>query len=197
MSRFFAFFPLNVIVLPGEKMRLHIFEPRYKQLINECLANGNTFGIPFVLNSSLMSAGSEVRVSKLITRYANGEMDVEVEGVKMFNLLDFQDPFPGKLYSGGNAVAIDNPLVREDTVVLNAFLTFYKNFHNKKIDSSQVEALRVFDLARLVNLNNQQKYELLELKTNRSRQSFFLHQMRFLLLIREQEKKLKNNFLLN
>lgn len=197
MSRFFAFFPLNAIVLPGEKMRLHIFEPRYKQLINECFANGNTFGIPFVHNSSLMNAGSEVSVNKLITRYANGEMDIEVEGVKMFNLMDFQDPFPGKLYSGGNVVTIDNPLVQEDSIVLNAFLSFYKSFHNKKIDSSQVETLRIFDLARLVNLNNQQKYELLELKSNRSRQSFFLHQMRFLLLIKEQEKKLKNNFLLN
>ena len=69
MPKFTALFPLNVMILPGEKMRLHIFEPRYKQLINECLANETAFGIPYVLNSSLMSAGSEVRVNKLITRY--------------------------------------------------------------------------------------------------------------------------------
>jgi len=197
MAKFFAFFPLNVMILPGEKMRLHIFEPRYKQLVNECVANESSFGIPFVHNSSLTNAGSEVRVIKVITRYANGEMDIEIEGIRMFKLLDFQDPFPGKLYSGGNIAFIDNPLVQEDAQVLNFFLSFYGSFHSKKLSEKSVEGMKIFDLARLINLNNQQKYELLELKSNRARQHFFLHQMRFLLLIKEQEKKLNNNFLLN
>ena len=197
MPKMIAFFPLNVMILPGEKMRLHIFEPRYKQLINECLNNESTFGIPFVLNSSLMNAGSEVKVTKLISRYANGEMDIEIEGCRMFYLLDFQDPFVGKLYSGGNISLADNPLISEDGQLVNFFLSFYRSFHDKKINSKNIENMRVFDLGRMINLNNQQKYELVDLKSNRARHSFFIHQMRFLLLIKEQEKKLNNNFLLN
>ncbi len=197
MPKMIAFFPLNVMILPGEKMRLHIFEPRYKQLINECIDNDGTFGIPFVLNSSLMNAGSEVKVTKLISRYANGEMDIEIEGCRMFYLLDFQDPFVGKLYSGGNISLADNPLISEDGQLVNFFLSFYRSFQDKKISSKNIENMRVFDLGRMINLNNQQKYELVDLKSNRARHSFFIHQMRFLLLIKEQEKKLNNNFLLN
>lgn len=197
MSKFIAQFPLNVMVLPGEKMRLHIFEPRYKQLINECLANESTFGIPFVANSNLLSVGSEVRVSQLITHYANGEMDIEIEGLNMFYLVDFQDPFVGKLYAGGNVKWIENLTLEEDAPLINFFLSFYSNFYNKKLKSENIENLRIFDLARMLNFNNQQKCELIELKSNRARRSFFMHQMRFLLLVKEQEKKLKNNFLLN
>jgi Lon protease-like protein len=197
MSKFIAHFPLNVMVLPGEKMRLHIFEPRYKQLINECLVDEKTFGIPFVLNSSLMHSGSEVRVSKVITRYANGEMDIEIEGVRMFNLIDFQDPFVGKLYAGGNVSWVENISLTEDGQLINFFLSFYKSFYGNKVANEDIETLRLFDLARLLNLNNQQKYELVGLKSNRARQAFFVHQMRFLVLIKEQEKKLNNNFLLN
>ncbi len=197
MAKTTAFFPLNVMILPGEKMRLHIFEPRYKQLVNECLANDTTFGIPFVLNSSLMNAGSEVRVVKVISRSENGEMDIEIEGVRMFSLIDFQDPYLGKLYAGGNTTTVENEFISEDEQLLGFFISFYNSFHGKKLNSKNVESLRVFDLARLVNLNNQQKYELVELKSSRARHSFFMHQMRFLLLIKEQEKKLNNNFLLN
>ena len=197
MSKFIALFPLNIIVLPGEKMRLHIFETRYKQLINECLSNESTFGIPFVANSSLMSVRTKIKMSQLITRYANGEMDIEIEGVRMFHLVDFQDPFVGKLYAGGNVKGIENPTVEEDSQLVNFFLSFYSNFYNKKLSSEHIENLRIFDMARMLNFNNQQKYELIELKSHRARHSFFMHQMRFLLLVKEQEKKLKNNFLLN
>lgn len=197
MSRFMAHFPLNVMVLPGEKMRLHIFEPRYKQLVNECLATDKTFGIPFVSSGKLMNVGSEIRVSKLIKKYANGEMDIETEGVRMFYLSDFQDPFIGKLYAGGNVDFIENPSLSDDTALINYFISFYASFYGKRLPNEAFENLRSFDLARLLSFNNQQKYELIESKSNRARHSFFMHQMRFLLLVKEQEKKLNNNFLLN
>ncbi len=197
MSKFIPHFPLNVLVLPGENMQLHIFEPRYKQLINECLAVETNFGIPFVANSKLMSVGSEVKVSKVITKYANGEMDIEIEGVRMFYLSDFQDPFVGKLYAGGNVVFIENPSLAEDAVLINFFISFYSNFYGKKLSNTALENLRSFDMARLLSFNNNQKYELIEQKSNRARHAFFMHQMRFLLLVKEQEKKLNNNFLLN
>jgi ATP-dependent Lon protease len=197
MSKFIAHFPLNVLVFPGEKMRLHIFEPRYKQLVNECLALEKSFGIPFVANSKLMSVGSEVRVSKVITKYANGEMDIEIEGIRMFYLSDFQDPFVGKLYAGGNVDFIENPSIVEDSALINFFISFYASFYGKNLSNSAVENLRSFDLARLLGFNNNQKYELIEQKSNRARHAFFMHQMRFLLLVKEQEKKLNNNFLLN
>ena len=49
MARFIPLFPLNIVVFPGEKLNLHIFEPRYKQLVNECYATGTTFGTEVAL----------------------------------------------------------------------------------------------------------------------------------------------------
>ena len=197
MTALLAFFPLNILVFPGEKIHLHIFEDRYKQLIGECLEENKTFGIPFVSNSKLMNAGSEVRISKVIQRLANGEMDIEIEGQQLFYLDDFKDPFPGKLYAGGYVKYIENPAVEDNPILINFFVNFYANFYGKRLSENLLEYLHFFDLARLLNFNNLQKCELLELKTDASRHAFFMHQMRFLLLIKEQERKLKNNFTLN
>ena len=46
MARYLPLFPLRIVVFPGEKLNLHVFEPRYKQLVLECVAEEKTFGIP-------------------------------------------------------------------------------------------------------------------------------------------------------
>jgi Lon protease-like protein len=57
----FPFFPLNLIVMPGEIQPLHIFEPRYKQLIHDIQTSGEHFGIPFMLNNKICKLGSCVK----------------------------------------------------------------------------------------------------------------------------------------
>ena len=59
---FLPLFPLNLIVFPHEDLNLHIFEPRYRQLINECLDEKKTFGIPAFVNNKLLGYGTEVEV---------------------------------------------------------------------------------------------------------------------------------------
>ena len=144
MSKFIALFPLNVILLPGERMRLHIFETRYKQLINECVDMDKNLGIPFVRFSKLTGTGSEVRVSKVINHYANGEMDIEIEGVKIFQLMDFQDPFPGKLYAGGNTSTIENIDVTDENRFVSFVRTFYRSVYEKPIASSALDNFKIF-----------------------------------------------------
>ena len=58
-------FPLQLVVYPGEKLNLHIFEPRYKQLIQECQEQGTTFGIPAFIDSEIMSIGTEIELLKI------------------------------------------------------------------------------------------------------------------------------------
>ncbi|HRD38981.1 MAG TPA: LON peptidase substrate-binding domain-containing protein, partial [Bacteroidia bacterium] len=57
-------FPLNMVVLPGETVKLHIYEERYKQLINDCLENEAHFGIPFSVNGKIKTHGVEVKIKK-------------------------------------------------------------------------------------------------------------------------------------
>ena len=69
------FFPLQSIFFPGETVPLHIFEPRYKQLIADCRANAITFGIPVFINN-VMEYGTEVQLVEVVNTYEGGEMDI-------------------------------------------------------------------------------------------------------------------------
>ena len=72
MQKFLPLFPLNLIAFPMEDLNLHIFEPRYRELINECLDDGKTFGIPTFLDGKLPGFGTEVKITKLskkLTQY--------------------------------------------------------------------------------------------------------------------------------
>jgi Lon protease-like protein len=97
---FLALFPLQLALFPGEQVPLHIFEPRYKQLINECLEENLHFGIPAYLEGNIALFGTEVVVSEVLKTYDNGEMDIVVRGMRVFKIVEFQKDVPDKLYSG-------------------------------------------------------------------------------------------------
>ena len=64
MTNFIPIFPLEIVVYPSEQLHLHIFEPRYKQLINDCYTNSKPFGIPTVLNNGIAEMGTLVSITK-------------------------------------------------------------------------------------------------------------------------------------
>ena len=77
-------FPLSAVVFPGEEFYLHIFEPRYKQLVNEARIDGTVFGIPYVDKGENQGLGVLVKVKTVFSEYPNGEMDIAVEAVGIF-----------------------------------------------------------------------------------------------------------------
>ena len=100
MTNFIPIFPLGIVVYPGERLNLHIFEPRYKQLIQECHAAQKPFGIPAVINNKLQEFGTMVEVAEMTKLYDNGEMDIKTRGLKIFRILELIKEIPDKLYSG-------------------------------------------------------------------------------------------------
>ena len=84
-DRYIPLFPLPVLLFPGEEIPLHIFEPRYKQLIKDCISERITFGIPYVRGSYLEQLGSEVRLKSVLNTYHDDSMDISVEALKLFN----------------------------------------------------------------------------------------------------------------
>ena len=81
-------FPLNVVLFPGEELPLHIFEPRYKQLINECYQTKKPFGIPPFINGQVTEMGTLVQVLEISQVYEDGKMDIKTEGLKVFRILE-------------------------------------------------------------------------------------------------------------
>jgi Lon protease-like protein len=100
MTNFIPIFPLGIVVFPGEDLNLHIFEPRYKQLITDCFAEARPFGIPTVLKNGLSERGTLVEVKEIVEVYDDGKLDIKTKGVSIFRILEVVKSIPDKLYSG-------------------------------------------------------------------------------------------------
>src|SRR4026208_824830 len=100
MTNFIPIFPLSIVIYPGEELNLHIFEPRYKQLINESYKAHRPFGIPPVIDNHITELGTLVDIIEVSKTYDNGEMDIKTRGNKIFRILEEIKEVPGKLYSG-------------------------------------------------------------------------------------------------
>src|SRR5437762_401034 len=100
MTNFIPIFPLGIVVYPGEDLNLHIFEPRYKQMITECHLSKKPFGIPPVISDHMNEVGTLMHIIEITKKYDNGEMDIKTSGQKVFRILEVIKEVPDKLYSG-------------------------------------------------------------------------------------------------
>lgn len=90
-DRLLGLFPLGLVLLPGEVVPLHIFEERYKRLIGERLEEGE-FGIVLADEDSVRECGTAARVAQLIEETDDGRMNILVEGVRRFRIVEVLAP---------------------------------------------------------------------------------------------------------
>lgn len=172
MTNFSPIFPLGIVVYPGEQLNLHIFEPRYKQLINECHASQKTFGIPAVINNKLQDFGTIVEIIELTKVYDNGEMDIKTRGLKVFRILELIREIPDKLYSGAIVTYPDN-YHQGNPETMRKLMTSIRELHtllklNKDFKKPD-EALTSYDVAHHIGLSLEEEYELLGLLDEKQR----------------------------
>jgi ATP-dependent Lon protease len=84
-------FPLAMVLLPGERTALHIFEPRYKELIGKCLAEDREFGIVLIDMAGTRSVGTRASVVEVLERFDDGRLNVVVEGNDRFQIIAIKD----------------------------------------------------------------------------------------------------------
>lgn len=175
MTNFIPIFPLGIVVYPGEKLNLHIFEPRYKQLINECYTSKKPFGIPTVIDSKVQDYGSLVEITELSKTYDNGEMDIKTKGVKVFRMLEVIKEVPDKLYSGAIVNYPDNyERGNPDTMrkVMNSIRELHQLLNLSKDFKKPDTELTSYEVAHHVGLSLEEEYELLNLLDERQRQEY-------------------------
>jgi Lon protease-like protein len=80
-------FPLDVVLFPGTPLPLHIFEPRYKEMIGECLAEHRDFGVVRAVEQSLADVGCTAEIITVVKEYPDGRLDLVSEGRRRFELL--------------------------------------------------------------------------------------------------------------
>lgn len=175
MTNFIPIFPLGIVVYPGENLNLHIFEPRYKQLISECHTAKRPFGIPTVIDSRLQEYGSLVEISELTRVHENGEMDIKTKGIKIFRILEVIKEVPDKLYSGAIVTYPDN-YESGNPEVMRKVMSGIRELHQLlKVSKDFVkedDKIKSYDVAHHIGLSLEEEYELLGLFDERQRQEY-------------------------
>lgn len=198
--RILPLFPLPIVVYPGEILNLHIFEPRYKELISECLENKSTFGIPTYLNDHIPGVGTEVDIIELVKKYENGEMDITVKGKSIFKLINFYKKAPNKLYSSGDVenlhISFDsNSTIKKD--VLTKLQDLFRFAGLEKQVNFNPEQHVSYLIAHTIGLSLEQEYELLSINDEQKRLEYISgHLTRILPVVSEFEhmkEKIKMN----
>jgi len=181
MTQKFALFPLQLVVFPGESLNLHIFEPRYRQLITDAEEEGITWIVPSVINGGIRPIATEVRLTQVVNRYPTGESDIRALGERVFFLEDFWKVFPGKPYPGGEARQIEME-VEEDPMMNQELITrtraIYLALGIEKNVKNVEDGFRTYDIGHYVGLTLEQEYELLTFRTGTDRQVFLLEHLR-------------------
>ena len=166
-------FPLQSVFFPGEKVPLHIFEERYKQLINDCRSEAITFGIPVYIHDSI-AYGTEVQLMEVVTTYESGAMDVVCVARQVFKVLTFDNEMEGKSYAGGIVQFLDNVNDGDEKIkqeVLSKIENLY-NLMDVPFAPMSAELFNSYTLAHKMGLSFEQEYELLQLSRESERLSY-------------------------
>lgn len=200
MTNFIPIFPLALVVYPGEQLNLHIFEPRYKQLIQECAQQKKPFGIPAVLNNEVKELGTLVEVVEIKTVYEDGKMDIITRGLQVFRMLELIRDIPDKLYSGAIVSYPDNHNDGSRSLMkkvvagikeLHQLLSVEKDFKKPE------EELGAFDVAHHLGLSLQEEYELLGLFRELQRQEYLKRHLHKAVPLLAEMEALKEKVKLN
>jgi len=201
MTNFIPLFPLGIVIYPMEKLHLHIFEPRYKQLIRECFDTGKPFGIPTVLNNRLQDMGTLVEIKEIVQSYENGEMDINTEGIKVFRTLEVIRQVPDKLYSGAIVNYPENKTDDGDGKLMRTIVSGVKEVHRllniSKDFKKPEDLLTTYDVAHHMGLSLEEEYEFLALLMERQRQEFLKRHLQKVLPMLMEMEQLKEKVKLN
>lgn len=200
MTNFISIFPLGIVVFPGEGLNLHIFEPRYKQLINECHSQKKPFGIPVVIENKVQDFGTVVEITELTKIYDDGKLDIKTKGIRVFRILETIKEVPDKLYSGAIVNYPDN-YEKGNPDVMNKIMTSIRSLHNllkvNKEFTKKEDEISSYDVAHHIGLSLEEEYEMLGLFDERQRQEYLKrHLAKAIPMLAEMEhlkEKIKGN----
>ncbi|HEY4450778.1 MAG TPA: LON peptidase substrate-binding domain-containing protein [Solirubrobacteraceae bacterium] len=173
--RSFPLFPLGIVAVPGESVPLHIFEERYKRMIERCLAapQGSLereFGIVWLAEDELKPVGCACAVEQLLERLDDGRLNVVVQGTRPFRLLERQDDLP---YPAGMIEFLEDEPEEADGGAAAAARSLYRELvlqaTDREIEGDELERLGSYAMAATVEFDVSDKQQLLELRFESAR----------------------------
>jgi Lon protease-like protein len=168
-TREIGIFALPTVLVPGELMPLHIFEPRYRELIDECLENGGQFLLLFSDDEGTREVGCAAEVIELLERLDDGRMNIVVEGVDVLRVVEITR---GRSFTTAVAVEADEDLMVGDEA--EAALDLYRQIAaagggDTDEDITALPTPLSYAIMARVDFPADEKQRVLELRSERER----------------------------
>lgn len=170
----FPLFPLETVLLPGERTILHIFEQRYRDLVARCIEHDELFGMVLANeDGSPREFGCATAIAEVLERFEDGRMNILVEGRWPIRLIDETDGFS---YPTATVERLaDAPGVPADsgqaTLTQKAFAQLVESLAMERIEEDKLLKMNAFAMAAHVNLDDNDKQALLETREEGDRLS--------------------------
>jgi Lon protease-like protein len=166
----FPLFPLALVALPGEEIRLHIFEERYRTMINECLDNGGEFGIVWLAEDELKPVGCACEIDRVLDRMDDGRFNILARATRPFRLLERDD---GLAYPAGTIAFIVDDDEIQDANAADAARETYAALvaaaTDDEPDPDELAGMSAYAMAATIEFGLEAKQRLLELRSENAR----------------------------
>jgi Lon protease-like protein len=166
----FPLFPLGLVALPGELIPLHIFEERYKTMMNECLEGEREFGIVWLSDDSLKSIGCAARIETVLERMDDGRMNLVARGTRPFRVVQRQGhlAYPAGVieFVSDRGEEIDQALV---AAAREAYSELVRRATDREPDEAELSEMDAYAMAATVDFGLDAKQGLLDLRSENAR----------------------------
>jgi Lon protease-like protein len=166
----FPLFPLGIVALPGELIPLHIFEERYKTMMNECLAAESEFGIVWLSDDGLRTNGCAARIDRVLERMDDGRMNLLARGTRVFRVVERQAHLA---YPAGIVEFVDDQSDGVDAGLLDtahdAYAELVKRATDRDPDVAELTEMGAYEMAATVDFGLDVKQGLLDLRSENAR----------------------------
>jgi Lon protease-like protein len=166
----FPLFPLGIVALPSETVPLHIFEDRYKRMIEECLEHEREFGIVWLSDDELKPVGCACEIERVLERMDDGRLNILARGTRPFRLLERQHQLP---YPAGMVEFLAESEEEHDLYAAQAAQELYRELvvqaTDREISAAELRRLDAYDMAATVEFPVEEKQQLLELRSENAR----------------------------
>jgi Lon protease-like protein len=166
----FPLFPLGIVALPSEAVPLHIFEPRYRTMVAECLESGSEFGIVWAAEDGLRQIGCACEIAEVLERHEDGRMDILTRGTRPFRLVEAHDALP---YPAGTVEWLDDrPEAADEATVAaahGAYAALVQQATDAEPERERLDAMDAYAMAATVDFGLEAKQGLLGLRSENAR----------------------------
>jgi Lon protease-like protein len=166
----FPLFPLGLVALPGELVPLHIFEERYKLMMNRCLAAEDEFGIVWLADDGLREIGCAMVIEQVLDQLEDGRMNLLARGTRPIRVLERQAHLA---YPAGIVEFIEDREEEPDPTLgagaQAAYADLVRRATDRELEQSELDAMNAYGMAATVDFGLEAKQGLLDLRSENAR----------------------------